>query len=135
MAKISWGVQISGSKTALGQIFKKKIFWPRKKFRTLFPEKIGKKSSKNCQKWHFWDLKGDFTCVLQVKITLFYFKMVNSVMILQFWAPKIIFCCDFRPISDSRHQKIVFWGSRNSIWGQKGQILWATSWIGPFEVY
>ena len=77
-------------KTTLGQIFEKKKFWPRKKFRTLFPENIGKNRQKR-QKRHFCDLRGKLTCVLQVKITLFYFKMVNSVMILQFWAPKIVF--------------------------------------------
>ena len=73
------GVQISESNTALGQIFETKKF---------LPEKIGKKSSKNGQKWHFRGLKGELTCVLQVTITLFYYKMVNSVMTLQFLGTK-----------------------------------------------
>ena len=45
---------------------------------------------------------GKLTCVLQVK--LFYFNMVGFVMILQFWEPKLIFRCDFRPIQAKNGQ-------------------------------
>ena len=46
---MSYGFQISGSETNLGQIFEKKIFGTQKNFRTLFPEKIGKKSPKTAE--------------------------------------------------------------------------------------
>ena len=78
--------------TILDQIFEKKIFGPPKKFWTPLPEKTGKKTSKMAK-------NGKLTCELQVKIKLFYYKMANSVMALQIWSPKIIFWCDFRPIS------------------------------------
>ena len=66
------------------------------------------------QKSIFWALesqfgvqKGELTCVLKVKITLFYCKMVNYVIALQFWAPKIVFWCDFRPILAQKLVKMV----------------------------
>ena len=94
------------------------FFWPRKKFRTSFPEKIGKKLSKNGQKWHFWD-QGELTCVLQVKITLFYCKMMNSVMALEFWAPKVIFWCNFRRIFVQKLVKMVNFGE---LWPKFGHL-------------
>ena len=56
---MSYGFQISGSETTLGQIFEKKIFGPQKKFRTLFPEKIGKKSPKTAKNGIFEALKAN----------------------------------------------------------------------------
>ena len=75
-----------------------------------FPRENRQKIFKNGQKWHFSDLKGELTCELQVKTTLFYYKMVIYVMTLQFWSPKIIFWCDFRPISVQKFVKIVYFG-------------------------
>ena len=50
------------------------------------------------QKWHFWDLKGKLTCVLQVKFTLFYCEMVNFMIKLQFEVTKVLFLYDFTQI-------------------------------------
>ena len=82
----------------LVEFSEKKFFGSNFHFWTPLPEKIGKNSSKMAKKWQFLGLKGELTQVSQVKITLFYYKMVNFVRKLQFLAPKIIFWCDFRPI-------------------------------------
>ena len=58
----------------------------------------------------FEALKGELTCELQVKITLFYYKMANSVMALQIWSPKIIVWYDFRPILVQKLVKMVNFG-------------------------
>ena len=95
--------------------FREKKFWTPKKISDTFPRENRQKIAKNGQKWHFWGLKGELTCVLQVKLTLFYCKMVNFVMALQFSAPKIIFWWKFRPIQVQKMVKIVifcvFFGS------------------------
>ena len=62
------------------------------------PRENRRKTSKMAKNGIFEAL-GELTCELQVKITLFYHEMVNSVMALQIWSPKIIFWYDFRPIS------------------------------------
>ena len=85
----------------------KKFFWPKKNFWTPLPEKTGKKKR---QKWHFLCLKGELTCELQIKITLFYYEMMNSVMALQIWSPKLIFWYDFRPISVLKLVKMANFG-------------------------
>ena len=120
--------------TILDQIFEKIFFEPQTNFWSPLPEKTGKKR----KKWHFWDLKGKLTCELQVKITLFYYKMVNSVMALQIWSPKIIFWHDFRPILFHKLVKwpiLVSYGLNLVIWrlfrlwrSLDYPFPWSTSW-------
>ena len=55
----------------------------------------------------FLGLKSELTCELQVKITLFYYEMVNSVMALEIWSQKLIFWYDFRPILVQKLVKMV----------------------------
>ena len=61
------------SELTLSQIFRKKIFGSKKIFGTPLSEKIGKKPSKMA-KMTFFSVKGELTCELQVKTTLFYLK-------------------------------------------------------------
>ena len=97
---------------------RKKNFGPEKNFGHFSQRKYAK-NYQNRQKWHFWGLRGELTCVLQVKIRLFYSKMVNSVMTLHFWAPKMIFLCDFRPISNQKLVKMVNFGE---LWHKFGHL-------------
>ena len=67
----------------LKPLFEKKILDP-KKLSGPFLRENRQKIVKKRQKWRFWGLKGELTCVLQVKSTLFYYEMVNFVITLQF---------------------------------------------------
>ena len=88
----------------------KKNFGPKKNFWTPLPEKTGKKTSKMAKNGSFDALKGKLTCELQVKIILIFYKMVNSVMALQIWSPKIIFWYDFRSVSVQKLVKMAIFG-------------------------
>ena len=92
----------------MGKNFEKFFFGPEKNFGP-FPREIRQKIIKKRPKKNFWD-QGELTCVLQIKITLFYCKMMNSVMALEFWAPKVIFWCNFRRIFVQKLVKMVNFG-------------------------
>ena len=83
--------------------FFEKNFLGGKNFLDPLPRENRQKSVKNGQ-------NGKLTWESQVKITLFCYKMVNSVMELQIWSPKILFWYDLRPISVQKLVKMVNFG-------------------------